>query len=177
MKRLSKEKKALIIDRLQEDFSKSSVGVLTDFRGLTAVEITNLRRKLRERGIEYKVVKNTLARFAAERAGKGEVVRFLEGPVAIAFGHGEITEPAKLLVDYVRASKSSLSIKGGFLGDRALTVEEVMTLSELPSKEELISKVIGGIQSPMYALLNCLNSPVRQIIGVLQARIKQMEVG
>lgn len=175
--RLSKEKKALVIDSLQENFAKSNVGVLTDFRGLTAVEIMNLRRKLRERGIEYRVVKDTLARFAAERAGKNEVVGLLEGPVAIAFGHGEITEPAKLLVDYVRASKSALKIKGGFLEDRALTVEEVMTLSALPSREELISKVIGGIQSPIYALLNCLNSPVRQVIGVLQARIKQMEVG
>jgi large subunit ribosomal protein L10 len=175
--RLSKEKKALVIDSLQEDFAKNNVGVFTDFRGLTAVELMNLRRKLRERGIEYRVVKNTLARFAAERAGKNEVVGLLEGPVAIAFGHGEITEPAKLLADYVRASKSGLKIKGGFLEDRALTVEEVMTLSALPSKEELISMVIGGIQSPIYALLNCLNSPVRQVIGVLQARIKQMEVG
>ncbi len=140
---MSREKKGQIIDGLQEVFAKCSVGVLTDFRGLSATEITTLRRKLRESGTEYRVVKNTLARLAAGRAGKDELVSSFEGPVAIAFGYGDITEPARVLADYIQASKASLTIKGGFLVDRLLTSEEVMTLATLPSREVLLAKPKG----------------------------------
>ena len=172
---MSREKKAQTIDRLQDAFSKCSIGILTDYRGLSTPEITVLRRKLRELSVEYKVVKNTLARFAGERAGKGDLVSFFEGPVAIAFGYGDITEPAKALADYIRTSKASLSIKGGFLGDRLLTPEDVATLSTLPSREILLAKVLGGMQGPIITLVGCLTTPIRGITGVLQARIKQLE--
>ena len=171
----SREKKAQIIDKLQETFSRCSISILTDYRGLATPEMTNLRRRLQESGGEYKVVKNTLARFAAERAGKGDLVSSLEGPIAIAFGYGDITAPAKVLAGYIRDSKSSLSIKGGFLGDRLLTSEEVMTLSTLPSREILLARVLGQMKSPVSGLLSCLISPIRGIMGVLQARIKQLE--
>ncbi len=172
---MPREKKALIIDRLQENFSKCSIGILTDYRGLSVPEMTVLRRRLRESGIEYKVVKNTLARFAAARAGKDELVSFFEGPVAIAFGYGDITEPARALANYIGTSKASLSIKGGFITDRLLTSEDVMTVSSLPSREILQAKVLGGMQIPIVALVNCLTTPIRGVIGVLQARIQQME--
>lgn len=172
---MSREKKAQIIDSLQEVFSRCSIGVLTDYRGLSASEMTDLRRRLRESGIEYKVVKNTLARFAAERAGKEELLSFFEGPVAIAFGYGDITEPARALANYIETSKATMSIKGGFLPDRLLTSEDVATLSTLPSREILLAKVLGGMQSPISALVSHLTAPMRGIIGVLQARIQQME--
>ncbi len=172
---MSREKKAQTIDRLQEVLSKCNIGILTDYRGLSAIEITALRRKLRELGIEYRVVKNTLARFAVERAGRNDLVSFFEGPVAIAFGYGNITEPARALTDYISTAKVSLSIKGGFLGDGLLTAEDVETLSRLPSREILLAKVVGGMQSPITALVNCLSYPIRGIIGGLQARIKQLE--
>ena len=172
---MSREKKAQVIDRLQESFSKCRVAVLTDYRGLSTPEMTVLRRRLRESEIEYKVVKNTLARFAAERIGRHDLVDFFDGPVAIAFGHGNITEPAKALADYVRIAKTSLTIKGGFLGDRLLTTEDVMTLSTLPSREVLLAKIGGGMQAPILALVTCLANPMRRVIGVLQARIKQLE--
>ncbi len=172
---MSREKKAQTINRLQDTFSKCSIGILTDYRGLSTPEITVLRRKLRESSVEYKVVKNTLARFAGKRAGKDDLVNFFEGPVAIAFGYGDVTEPAKILTDYIRTSQASLSIKGGFLGDRLLTSEDVATLSVLPSREILLAKVLGGMQSPIVTLVGCLATPIRGIIGTLQARIKQLE--
>ena len=172
---MSREKKAQTIDRLQDTFSKCSIGILTDYRGLSTPEITVLRRKLRESSVEYKVVKNTLARFAGERASKDDLVNFFEGPVAIAFGYGDITEPAKILTDYIRTSKASLSIKGGFLSNRLLTSEEVVTLSTLPSREILLAKVLGGMQGPIITLVGCLTTPIKGIIGALQARIKQLE--
>lgn len=134
-----------------------------------------MRRKLEESGIKYKVVKNTLARFAAERAGRDELINSFEGPVAIAFGYGDITEPAKALDDYIRTSKASLSIKGGFLSDRLLTSEDITTLAKLPSREILLARIAGGMKSPIVALVSCLANPIREIIGVLQARIQQSE--
>jgi len=174
-RKTSREKKVQVIEQLQENFSKCSIGILTDYRGLSAQEATTLRHGLRESGIEFKVVKNTLARFAAERADKEELTGFFEGPVAIAFGYGDITEPAKVLADYIDTSKASLSIKGGFLHHRLLTAEDVKTLATLPSREILIGKVLGGMQIPIVALVSYLTTPIRGFIGVLQAKIQQME--
>ncbi|MGD9117516.1 MAG: 50S ribosomal protein L10 [Dehalococcoidia bacterium] len=173
----TREKKAQLIDSLQEIFAKCSVGVLTDYRGLTAAEMTELRRQFREAGVEYRVVKNTLARFAAERAGKDELVGFFEGPVAIAFGYGDITEPARALATYIEEAKVEMTVKGGFLPDRMLSREEVETLSKLPSRDILLARVVGGIKSPLTALVGRLNAPMTGLVGVLQARIKQLEEG
>ena len=172
---MPKEKKVQIIDELQEVFSKCSIGVLTDYRGLSTAEITDLRRTLRDSDIKYRVVKNTMARFAAERAGKSELVGFFEGPVAIAFGYGDIVEPARILADYIRNSKTSLGIKGGFSGDRVFTSGDVETLATLPSLEILLGKVLTGMQSPIVTLISYLANPLRGFMGVLQARVKQLE--
>jgi len=172
---MSREKKTGIIESLQELFSRCSVAVLTDYRGQSANEMTELRRRLRAAGIEYKVVKNTLARFAAQKSGREELFGFFEGPVAIAFSYGDITEPAKALATYIEDSKAAMSIKGGFLPDRLLTKEEVTTLSALPSKEVLLAMVVGGVQSPISALVSQLASPITGLIAGLQARIQQLE--
>ncbi len=172
---MSREKKTQIIDSLQDTFSKSSISILTDYRGLVTSQMTDLRRRLQKSNSEYKVVKNTLARFAAARAGKDDLVSSFEGPVAVAFGFGNVTEPAKILMDYIRESKSSLSIKAGFLGNRLLTPADVTTLSTLPSREVLLARAFGQMKSPVSALLGCLTTPIRGFIGVLQARINQLE--
>jgi len=174
---MPKEEKVKIVDELQEVFSKCSIGVLTDYRGLSTAEITELRRLLRDSGITYRVVKNTLARFAAERAGKSDLVGLFEGPVAVAFSYGDIAEPARILTDYIRNSKTTLSIKGGFFGDKVFTPGDVETLATLPPKEILLGKVLAGMQSPIVTLMSCLMSPMRGFIGVLQARVKQLEGG
>ncbi len=172
---MSREKKTQIIDRLQESFSKCNMCILTDYRGLVTSEMTDLRRRLQKSNSEYKVVKNTLARFAAARVGKDDLGSSFKGPIAIAFGYGNVTEPAKVLLDYIRDSKASLTIKAGILGDRLLTPDEVTTLSTLPSREILLARVLGQMKSPVSALLGCLTTPLRGFIGVLQARINQME--
>jgi large subunit ribosomal protein L10 len=174
---MPREEKVKIVDELQEVFSKCSIGVLTDYRGLSTAEITELRRVLRDSGITYRVVKNTLARFAAERAGKSDLVGLFEGPVAVAFGYGDIAEPARLLADYIRNSKTNLSIKGGFFGDKVFSSGDVETLATLPPMDVLLGKVLAGMQSPIVTFMSCLMSPMRGFIGVLQARVKQLEGG
>jgi len=175
MSKESKEKKAQIIEALGETFAKCSVGVLTDYRGLTVTEITSLRRKLREAGIEYKVVKNTLARLAAAKADREDLAESFMGPVAIAFGYGEIVDPARVLAEFVRESGLEMPIRGGFLADRLLSVEDVAILSLLPSREVLLAMVLGGMNSPIAKVVNCLGAPITGLARVLQARITQLE--
>ena len=172
---MAREKKAEIIDSLQEEFSRCSIGVLTDYRGISNAELSDLRRKLRESSITYRVVKNTLAQFAAKKAGMEELADSFEGPVAIALGYGEITEPPKILTEYIRATKSIMSIKGGFISGRLLTSGNVETLATLPTREVLVSQVMAGIQSPIVSLVSVLAAPIRGVVGVLQARIQQLE--
>ncbi|HEY82185.1 MAG TPA: 50S ribosomal protein L10 [Dehalococcoidia bacterium] len=174
---MPREEKVRIVDELGEIFSKCSIGILTDYRGLSTAELSDLRRALRNSGASYRVVKNTLARLAAEKAGKRELVSLFEGPVAIAFGYGDIVEPAKVLADYIRNQKISLGIKGGFAGDRVFTPGDVEALATLPSREVLLGKVLAGVQSPIVSLISYLASPLRGLVGVLQARAKQLEGG
>jgi large subunit ribosomal protein L10 len=172
---LSREKKAQIIDALQSEFSSCNIAVLTDYRGLSNAEITALRRKVQESNGAYMVVKNTLARFAAERLKRPDLAASFEGPVAIAFGYGEITQIAKTVADYVRTSGTTASIKAGFLPERMLTAEEVNSLARLPSREVLLGRVVGGMMSPFWRLVGVLAGPMRGLAVVLQARIEQLE--
>jgi len=172
---MSTEKKEKIVESLQDGLSRCSLGVLTDYRGLTVAEMTALRRELRKAGIEYRVVKNSLARIAARESGKDDLADSFEGPIAIAFDYSESQVVAKVITDYIRDTKSVLNIKGGWLDERVLNQAEVETLAKLPSKQVLIAQVMAGMQSPIYGLVNVLAGPIRGMVGILQARIKQLE--
>jgi large subunit ribosomal protein L10 len=172
---MKKEKKAQNIEKLQQEFNQASIGILTDFRGLKTVEVNGLRRKLQESGGDYKVVKNTLAVKAAERLNHPEMKDIFIGPVAIAYGRGEVQETAKVFTDYVRISKINIGVKGGFMGDKILSGAEISELAALPPKPVLVAKIIGGMKSPLYSLAGVLAAPLRNLQGVLQARIKQLE--
>jgi large subunit ribosomal protein L10 len=169
------EKKKKIMDSLEQTFAQSSSGIMTDYRGLKTSDVVALRRKLRENGVEFHVVKNTLARIAAEKAGKDKIGSIFDGPIAIAFVKDDITKPAKILTEHITLSKLAMTIKGGFLGNQLLTAKDVSTLATLPSREVLLAKVMGGVQGPLYALMNQLNAPLRGMMTVLQSRIKQLE--
>jgi large subunit ribosomal protein L10 len=169
------EKKKKIIDSLEQTFAKCNSGIMTDYRGLKTQDVVALRRKLREIGVDYHVVKNTLAKRAAKQAGKDQIISVFEGPMAIAFVKDDISKSAKVMTEHIAASKMALTIKGGFLGNKLITPKEVATIATLPSREILIGKVMGGLQGPIYALMNQLNAPLRGLTVVLQGRIKQLE--
>lgn len=172
---MKKAKKAQNIDMLQQEFAKSTVGILTDYRGLKTHELNGLRRKLQESGGDFKVVKNTLALKAAAKLNRTGMEKGFVGPVAIAFGRGEVMDTAKLVTDYVRTSRIALTVKGGFMGKLFLSVEDVNTLATLPPKPVLVARVIGGMKGPLYSVVGVLAAPIRNLQGVLQARIKQLE--
>ena len=172
---MPRKEKVTIVNNLEELFRKCSIGILADYRGISATELTNLRRQFREKGIDFKVVKNTLARFAAEKAGREDLASLFQGPIAVILGYDSEVEPAQALDEYNRKLKTAINIRGGFLAERMLTPEEISLLAKLPSREIMIARVIGGIQAPITGLVLQLSSPLRGIIGVLQARINQLE--
>jgi large subunit ribosomal protein L10 len=172
---MSREKKAQVIEHLQEVLTRSTISILADYRGLNTSQLTALRRKMGDGGIDVEVVKNTLAKLAAENAGRAGASALFEGPVVLVTGFGEATEPAKILQAYINENKLAIAVKGGFLRERVLTANDIITLSKLPSREVLIASVLGGMQSPIYGLVNCLAGPMRGLLTVLQGRVKQLE--
>jgi len=169
------EKKKQTITRLEQTFARANSGILTDYRGLKTSDVVSLRRKLREIGVEYHIVKNTLAKIAAKQAGKDQITEMFEGPIGVAFVNDDISRSAKVLTDHIASTKMAMAIKGGFLGNKVLTPKEIATIATLPPREVLLAKLLGGVQGPLYALLNQVNAPLRGLMVVLQGRIKQLE--
>ncbi len=163
-----KEKKAEIVSNLADDLSRSSIIIATNYQGLLAKQMAELRNALAKAGIGYHVVKNTLVYRAADQAGKPQLRDIIEGPVALAFGYEDIVNTARTLSQYVKSSALSLQIRGGLLGDRILPPEELASLANLPSKEVLISRLLRQLQAPMVTLHNILSFPLRGLVTVLQ---------
>ena len=166
--------KARAVDALADKLSRSQMVVLTDYRGLTVSEMSALRNRLRQAGAEYEVAKNTLTRFAAERAGLQALVPDLEGPTAIAFAYDDPAALAKSLNDYLRTSRL-LAVKAGLLGDRRLSPEEMRQLAELPPREVMLGQTLGSVVSPLSAFLMIVGAPLQSLLGVLEARRQQIE--
>ena len=168
-----RKKKMQIVARLADDLSRSTIVIATNYQGLSAKKMDELRNALAKVGAEYHVIKNTLAWFAADEAGRRQLMNIIEGPVALAFGYGDITNPAKALNQYIKSTESPLQIRGGLLGERMLTPEEVVSLANLPPKEVLISQLMTQLRIPMSTLHNALNYPLRGLLTVLPGRAQK----
>jgi len=169
-----REKKVQIVSNLADDLSRSTIIIATNYQGLLAKQMAELRNALAKAGVEYHVVKNTLVYRAADQAGKPQLRDIIEGPVALAFGYDDIVNTAKALNQYIKSAALSLQIRGGLLGDRILLPEEVVSLANLPTREVIISKLIGQLQAPIGTLHNILNLPLQGLLNVLQNRAQTM---
>lgn len=173
--RARKEQKAEQVEEIAERLKKAKVAVLTDYRGLTVSQLQELRTRLRGGQVEYRVIKNTLARRAAEAAGVPALQPELKGPVAIAFGYDDLGVPAKLINEFVRATRLKLEVVGGLVEGRVFSPEQVKQLADLPSRESLIAQLLGTLQSPVGQLVGIMQTPVQQLIGVLNAYKEKLE--
>jgi large subunit ribosomal protein L10 len=172
---LKKAQKEVIISEIQDAMSRCKSGVMTEYMGMKNADLTALRRKLGESGIDYMVVKNTLARFAADNTNRGFLKDSLNGPMAIAFGYKDEVEPAKVLLEFIDAAETPLKIRGGFIGDQLLSAEDVKTLATIPAKEVLVAQVLGAMQGPISGFVNVCAAPMRGLVTVLQARADKLE--
>ncbi|MFC1999504.1 50S ribosomal protein L10 [Chloroflexota bacterium] len=172
-----REQKEQAVKRIEEWLSDSNVAIVTDYRGMTVSEMSQLRRQLRDSGTQYHVVKNNMAAIAADAAGREALKDLLTGPCAIAFGYGEISETARVLSEFIRTAKVPLQIKGGLLNKRLLYRDDVTALASLPSRDALLSQLAGQMQAPISALLSVLSANLTGLMRVLQARKQQLEGG
>jgi len=170
-----KEQKAEQVELLTEKLRKAKVALLTDYRVLTVTQLQELRGKLRTGDVEYRVVKNTLARRAADAAGVADLKAELEGPVAIAFGYDDLSLPSKLINEFVRTTRLKLDVKGGLVEGRVFSPDQVKQLADLPSRDTLLAQLLGTLQSPVAQLVGIMQTPVQQLLGVLDAYKSKLE--
>lgn len=157
------------VDLLTEKLKGAKVAVLTDYRGLTVGQLQDLRGRLRAQEVEYRVVKNTLARRATVEAGHPEFQDLMKGPVAIAFGYGELSVPARVLAEFTRQTRLRLDLVGGLVEGRVMNGEQVRQTADLPSREVLLAQLLGTLQSPVSQLVATIQAPVQQLVGLLEA--------
>ena len=142
------EEKQQRVQEITDLLTRSVSTIVTDYRGLNVAEVTELRKQLREVGIEYHVYKNTLTRRAAEAAKLGGVDELLSGPTALAFGFDDVVAPARVLFNFARQHKA-LELKGGIVEGRPVTAAEVESLATLPNRDGLLSMLLSVLQAPM----------------------------
>jgi large subunit ribosomal protein L10 len=165
--------KVAVVDEVKARLSDAEAAVLTDYRGIDVPGMAVLRNALRDAGAEYQIYKNTLVRFAARDLGL-EIEEMLVGPTAIAFvrrdGDGDPVLMAKALRDFARTNPN-LEVKGGLLGDRPLTVEDVQQLASVAPREELLARLAGGLAAPMVQFAGLLQALPRNFAYGLKALI------
>lgn len=161
------------VEKIRDRLKHAAAAILTDFRGLNVREIAQLRGKLREARIEYKVVKNTLLARAAESLGISGLEPYLQGPTAVAFSREDPIAPARILAEYIRLMKK-LELKGGLVEGRVMTADQVRALANLPSKSQLLALALGSLMSPIAGVAGVLVALQRSLVYSLdQIRQKQ----
>lgn len=164
----TREQKAGIIERLKDRADRASIAVVTDFKGLTVEEVTNLRVKLRASGVDYQVVKNTLARIALTDGPHDTIKERFKEQCAIAFGYEDPVAAAKALVDYAKANKKFV-IRFASLQGKVIDEEGLKALSTLPSKPQLLAQVLGTMNAVPTNFVSVLANVMRSMLNVLTA--------
>ncbi len=169
---MPKPEKTAVVEEIRTKLDDADAAVLTEYRGLSVRALAELRGSLRPANTEYKVFKNRLARRAAEEAGLTDILPLLEGPVAIAFVHGDAVPAAKALRDFGRTNPE-LVVKGGLLGPRLMTAADLTALADIPPREQLLAMLAGGFQAPLTKAAGLFQAFTRNFAYGVKALIDQ----
>lgn len=156
------------VRELQEKFSRAKFAIFADYRGLKVSEINDLRNRLKAEQIEFRVIKNTLARLAVEETPFSEAAPFFEGPTSVALSYEEALEPARILVDYAK-SKKVFELKGGMLEGRTFNADGIKRLAELPPREVLQAQMLSALQGPAVQFVGLLQGVLQSLLGTLRS--------
>lgn len=168
------EQKKQIVQEIKDKIDRAQAVVLVDYRGLNVEEVNELRKKYREAGVEYKVYKNTLMRFAFKDAGLEEFNNYLTGPNAVAFSYDDPVSAAKVTSEFAKEHEK-LEIKAGIVDGEVIDVNRVKELANLPSREVLIAQVLGGLNGPISGFANVLQGTIRKLVYALNAIKEKQE--
>jgi len=168
---LKSEKETLIKD-MNDKFTRAKSVVLTEFKKVDVETVTKLRKKLRDGGVEYKVLKNTLAKRAAKGTAFEVISEDFVGPVSASFSYGDVIAPAKILSEFIK-DLETIKIKSGVVDGKRLDAKSIQTLAKLPSLKELRAKLLGMINQPASKLVRTIAEPANKLARVLKAKSEQ----
>ncbi|MCL6471745.1 MAG: 50S ribosomal protein L10 [Firmicutes bacterium] len=169
---MARPEKEATVREIKEKIEKAKSVILTDYRGLSFEQISELRTKLRAQGVEYKVFKNTLAKIAAKELNLSDLDSYLVGPTAMALSYEDPVAPAKTLVDFAKVSKI-LQLKGGVVEGKVVDGKQVESMATIPPRDVLLAMFIGGLKSPLYGLAASLNQITAGLARVLSQVAQQ----
>jgi large subunit ribosomal protein L10 len=164
------------VSELTQKMAGSKAIFLADFTGLDVAAVTALRSQLRKASVEYEVVKNRLAKRAAQEAGISGLDQFFVGPTAIAFAGEDPVEPAKILQKFIDAG-GKITIKSGLVDGQIISADQFKALATLPSRDQLLAQVVRAIQGPLSGLAGALSGLLRNLVGVVDAIEKKQSEG
>ena len=167
------EKSTRQVEELKKAFEGSPLVITAQYTGLKMSQLIGLRAALRPTKSRFRVVKNTLACIAADRAGRGVIREVMGGPIGVITSQGDPAATAKALVDYLQTSRIELKLRGGVLESQVLTPARIEELAKLPAKDQLIAKLLGQMMAPAAGLVTVLSGPVRGLAVVLQRIAEQ----
>lgn len=165
---MKKTSKTDTVEALRGIIARQKASVLTEYRGLTVDEITGLRKKLREIEAEFRVVKNTLIRRASKDSGFSQLEEFFIGPTAIGFTTGDPVLLAKTMRDAAAGNKK-IRLKAGYLNGKVLSGKEIESLADIPPRDVLLFRLVGGLASPITGMAQVLSGPKRKLAYALQS--------
>jgi large subunit ribosomal protein L10 len=172
---MARPEKVEQVKLLSEKLQSAKTAVLTDYRGLSVSQLEDLRARFRGANVEYRVIKNTLARRAVSDSGRDPALQeLLVGPVAIAFGYEELGVPVRLINEFTRQARLRLDIKGGLVEGQVVDAAQMREIGDLPSREVLLAQLLGTLESPISQLANAMQASVRELVGLLEARKDQL---
>lgn len=171
---MATESKIQVVEEFAAKLATAKAAFIADYRGLTVDEVNELRGKLRDAGVEYRVVKNTLLKLAAKDTPFECLSEFLQGPTAIAIAQDDPVAPAKVLSDYAKDSKV-FELKSAVLEGKVLSEADIKALADLPSREVLLAKMLGSINAPVSNFVGVLAAVPRSLVQVLSAVKDQKE--
>jgi len=171
---ITKDMKNKMLEEVTEELKNAELVIVTDYRGLNVKAISDLRGRLRNENCLYRITKNTLNRLACKAAGVEQLEPFFEGPTAIAYSNADPVAAAKVFSDFARENEA-LVIKGGILTGQVLDEQAIKALGEIPPREVLLARVVGGFQAPISGLVNVLQGTLRQLVYTVDAVRLQKE--
>jgi len=169
---MARPEKMAEVQAITERLRSAQSCVLADYTGLTVAQMTAFRAQCRAANIECRVVKNRLAMIAADQADLGALRAQLKGPTALILGHASQVDPAKIAVEFAK-NNEALKVKGGMVDGQLLSAAQVVALSKVPSKDELIAKMMGSINSPLVGIVGTVNGVIAALARAIDAVAKQ----
>jgi large subunit ribosomal protein L10 len=164
------------VEALKGAIAAQRGAVIAEYRGMTVAEMTALRKKLRDVGAEFRVVKNTMIRLAAQGTPFQHLTGHFKGTTAVAFAHGDPVALAKAMKEF-SAGSTKISLRAGLFEGRVLSAKEVQELADVPSREVLLSRLAGGLSSPITRLVQALSGPQRKLVYALDSIRRQQSAG